>query len=832
MYKPIDGTTLRAEENDWDVGVKFLKILGYLFGLGVVVAIAGAGVLIYALYEYGKGLPEHTELADYDPPTVTRVHAGDGRLMEEYAKEKRIYVPIDAIPTRVKDAFLSAEDKDFYTHGGLNYLSLARAMLTNIKNIGSGKRLIGASTITQQVAKNFLLTNEVSYERKIKEAILTYRIEHAFDKERILDLYLNEIFLGYRSYGVAAASLNYFNKSLDQLSVPEAAYLAALPKAPSNYHPVRHHAAALARRNWVIERMLENEKITREQAEEAWQTPLEVIRRDRTEIVQAPYFAEEVRRELIDLYGEEGLYESGLSVRTTLQPNLQNIAQRSLRKGLISYDRRHGWRGPLTTFDPDSPEGWKNNLKSVELPKGAEPWILASVLEVGKTDVAIGMADGTRGTIPMSELKWARKWLKDQRFGGVPSTPGHVLAVGDVVLVESVLKTAKGKDYPKETYGLRQIPDVNGGLIAIDPHTGRILAMSGGFSFSRSSFNRATQAVRQPGSAIKPFIYLSGLDNGYTPATLIQDAPFSLDQGAGLGKWKPGNYKKKFYGPTRMRVGIEKSINLMTVRLAQNVGMDKVVEYVKRFGIDNNMQPVLSMSLGAGESSLLQMTTAYAMLVNGGKRITPSLIDRIQDRRGRTIFKHDSRECLPCVVNEEWHNQAAPTLPDTREQIADPASVYQVVSMLEGTVLRGTGRSIKSIGKPLGGKTGTTNKSLDAWFIGFSPDLAVGAYVGFDAPKTLGQREQGASAAAPIFKSFMEEALKDAPATPFRVPEGIRLVRINADTGRLARPNDKNVIVEAFKPHNVPSPTFSGAGEENDNPILSGSDLLNSEGLY
>ncbi|WP_366941184.1 penicillin-binding protein 1A [uncultured Kiloniella sp.] len=812
--------------------MKFLKILGYLFGLGIVMAIAGGGVVLYAFYEYGKGLPEHTDLKDYDPPTVTRVHAGDGRLMEEYAKEKRIYVPITAVPTRVKDAFLSAEDKDFYTHGGLNYFSLARAMLTNIKNIGSGKRLIGASTITQQVAKNFLLTNEVSYERKIKEAILTYRIEHAFEKERILDLYLNEIFLGYRSYGVAAASLNYFNKSLDELTIAEAAYLAALPKAPSNYHPVRRHGAALARRNWVIGRMLENGKITQVEAETAWQSPLKVIKRDRTEVIDAPYFSEEVRRELIDLYGEDGLYEGGLSVRTTLQPRLQKIAQKSLRDGLIEYDRRHGWRGPVATYDPESPDGWKIQLEAIPTPKGAEPWQLAAVLEVGKKSVSIGLVDGTRGTIPMSELKWARKWLKNQRFGGVPSTPGHVLSLGDVVLVEGVSKTPKGNDYPENTFALRQIPDVNGGLIAIDPHTGRVLAMSGGFSFSRSSFNRATQAIRQPGSAIKPFIYLTGLDNGYTPATLIQDAPFSLDQGAGLGKWKPANYTKKFYGPTRMRVGLEKSRNLMTVRLAQNVGMDKIVEYVRRFGIENNMKPVLSMSLGAGETSLLQMTTAYAMLVNGGKRIEPTLVDRIQDRRGKTVFRHDSRNCIPCVSDGEWQNQSVPTLPDTREQIVDPATAYQVVSMLEGVVQRGTGRRIKSIGKPLGGKTGTTNKSFDAWFLGFSPDLAVGAYVGFDNPKTLGAREQGASAAAPIFKSFMEEALKGAPATPFRVPAGIRLVRINAETGRLAGVNDSNVIVEAFKPENVPSPNFSGAGEENDNPLLSVTDGLTTEGLY
>ncbi|MCZ4279435.1 penicillin-binding protein 1A [Kiloniella laminariae] len=812
--------------------MKFLKIIGYLFAIGIVLAIAGAGGAIYVFYEYGRGLPDHNELVDYDPPTVTRVHAGDGRLLEEYAREKRIYVPIEAIPERVKDAFLSAEDKDFYSHPGINFFSLARAMVTNIKNVGSGKRLIGASTITQQVAKNFLLTNEVSYERKIKEAILTFRIEQSFGKERILDLYLNEIFLGYRSYGVAVAALNYFNKSLDELTVAEAAYLAALPKAPSNYHPVRRHEAALERRNWVIDRMLENNKITAEEAEIAWQSPLQIIRRDDTEVVNAPYFAEEVRRELLDLYGEEKLYEDGFSVRTTLQPKFQDIAQRSLKAGLIEYDRRHGWRGPLTRYDPESPDGWKVQLEAMEVPRGVEPWVQAAVLEVGDNAVTIGFVDGTRGTIPMTELKWARKWIEDQRYGEAPRSPGDVLTVGDVVLVEAVLKDAKDQDYPADTFALRQIPDVNGGIVAMDPHTGRVLAMSGGFSFGLSVFNRATQAVRQPGSAIKPFIYLAGLDHGYTPATLIQDAPFSLDQGAGLGKWKPSNYTNKFYGPTRMRVGLEDSKNLMTVRLAQNVGMETIVEYVKRFGIDNNMEPVLSMSLGAGETSLLQMTTAYAMLVNGGKKIIPSLIDRIQDRRGQTVFKHDQRNCLPCVANDGWHQQAVPELPDTREQIVDPASAYQVVSMLEGAVLRGTGRRISSIGKPLAGKTGTTNDSQDAWFLGFSPDLAVGVYVGFDNPKTLGRKEQGASVAAPIFKSFMEEALEDAPATPFRVPSGIRLVRINAETGRLASPNDSNVIVEAFKPDTVPSADYTGSGEENDNPLLSGNDLLTTDGLY
>ncbi|GAB4373093.1 MAG: penicillin-binding protein 1A [Kiloniellaceae bacterium] len=764
-------------------------------------AIIGAGGLLYVFYHYGRGLPEYSQLADYEPPTVTRVHAGDGSLLAEYATEKRVFVPIEAIPRRVVNAFLSAEDKNFYDHPGVDFMSVARAVVTNIANLASNRRPVGASTITQQVAKNFLLTNEVSYERKIKEAILAFRIEHAFTKETILELYLNEIYLGFGSYGVAAAALNYFNKSLDELTIAEAAYLAALPKAPNNYHPVYKHEAAVARRDWVIGRMAEDGRIDAADAETALAEPLIVHRRDEAEVVRAEYFAEETRRELARLYGDESLYTGGLSVRTTLDPRLQEIANRVLRQGLIDYDRRHGWRGPLQQLAVGDGVDLLGRLQEIERPIGIDDgWQLAAVTATDARQAEILLPDGKAGRIPMAELAWARKWIEGQRVGYEPKKPSDVLAPGDVVLVEALT----GDNAEADSYGLRQIPDVNGGLVALDPHTGRVLAMAGGFSYARSEFNRVTQAKRQPGSAFKPFVYLAGLDSGFTPATRILDAPFVLDQGPGLGKWKPSNYSKEFYGPTAMRVGIEKSRNLMTVRLAQTIGMEKVAEYARRFGVIENLEPVLSMSLGAGETTLMQITTGYAMLVNGGKRISPTVIDRVQDRHGRTIYRHDTRDCPACRV-EAWNGQPPPALPDEREQVADPASVYQIVSMLQGVVQRGTGRRIAELGLPLAGKTGTTNDNLDTWFVGFSPDLAVGVFVGFDEPKTLGPQDTGSSVAAPLFKDFMAEALTPEDAVPFRIPPGIRMVRINAETGQLARPGDGNVILEAFKPGTEPT---------------------------
>ena len=784
-----------------------MRLLASLIGLLILLALGAGGGALYLFYHYGRDLPDYRQLADYDPPTVTRVHAGDGRLLAEYATEKRVYVPIDAIPRRVVNAFLSAEDKNFYSHPGIDVVSVLRAAVTNLANLGRDRRPVGASTITQQVAKNFLLTNEISIERKIKEAILAFRIEQAFTKDRILDLYLNQIYLGLGSYGVAAAALNYFNKSLDELSIAESAYLAALPKAPNNYHPTRHPEAALARRNWVIGRMLEDGRIGLPEAEAAWAEPLETRHTDPTEIVRADYFVEEVRRELVDLEGEAALYQGGLSVRTTLDPRLQKIAERVLRAGLIAYDRRHGWRGPVARLAPDGDQSlqdmdWIAALAGVEPPAGMSPWSLAAVTALNAKQAEIVLGDGRRAYIPMAELRWARPWLKKQRVGRRPKAPSDALAVGDVVMVEPAAADADGKPYAPGAYGLRQIPQINGGLVAMDPHTGRVLAMSGGFSFEQSEYNRATQAKRQPGSAFKPFVYLAALDSGFTPATIVLDAPFVVDQGPGLGKWKPANYSQKFYGPTPMRIGIERSRNLMTVRLAQTIGMEKIVAYARRFGVVDDMPPLLSMALGAGETTLMRLTTAYAMLVNGGRRIVPTLIDRVQDRRGITIFRHDRRACDACRA--PWAGQPPPELPDVRERVADPLSAYQVVSMLQGVIQRGTGRRIRAVGKPLAGKTGTTNDGMDTWFMGFSPDLAVGVYAAFDRPRTLGPRETGSSVSAPIFRDFMAAALKDRSAIPFRIPPGIRLVRLNVETGRVARPGDRRVILEAFKPGTVP----------------------------
>ncbi len=782
-----------------------MKILFAVLVLVICGALAAGGGVLYVFHHYGRDLPDYKQLADYDPPTVTRIHAGDGRLLAEYAIQKRVFVPIQAIPRRVVYAFLAAEDKNFYTHPGVDPLAVMRAVVTNVINKVQGRRPVGASTITQQVAKNFLLTNELSYERKIKEAILALRMERTFSKDRILELYLNEIFLGYRgSYGVAAAALNYFNKSLDELTIAEAAYLAALPKAPNNYHPVRNYSQAVARRDWVIGRMVEDRSITPLEAELAWNEPLEIRKRGETEVAKAAYFAEEVRRELVRHYGDYGLYEGGLSVRTTLDPRLQVVAETVLRSGLITYDRRHGWRGSLARLPAVEAETWAEQLAGVEIPEGATGWERALVLFTTNKVAQIGFVDGRTGEIPINALQWARAPLEGQKVGANPSSVEEVMVAGDVIYVEPIVEDSYGKPMPEGTYGLRQVPEINGALVALDPHTGRVLAMVGGFSFDDSEFNRAVQAKRQPGSAFKPIVYLAGLDSGFTPSTLILDAPFVIDQGQGQGKWKPANYTRKFYGPTPMRVGIEKSRNLMTVRLAQTIGMEKVADYAIRLGVVDHMPRVLAMALGAGETTLLRLTTAYAMLVNGGRRITPALIDRVQDRNGATILRHDQRNCPGCS-GEMWRGQDVPRLPDEREQVADRASAYQVVSMLQGVIQRGTGRRVAAVGKPLAGKTGTTNNSQDTWFIGFSPDLAVGVFAGFDEPSTLGPKETGSSVAAPIFRDFMAAALADTPAIPFRIPPGIRLVRVNAETGRLARAGDSRVILEAFKPGTVPS---------------------------
>ena len=783
----------------------------------LLLALLSLAAVLGAFWHYGRGLPEYQQLATYQPPVMTRVHAGDGSLITEYATEKRAFVPIGAIPKRVIKAFLAAEDKNFYSHPGVDLVGVLRAAITNLRRLGDERRPVGASTITQQVAKNFLLTNEVSVERKIKEAILALRIEHALSKNRILELYLNEIYLGFGAYGAAAAALNYFNKSMDELTIAEAAFIAALPKAPNNYHPIRYPKAAKIRRDWVITRMEEESFISADETLVAKAEPLVVHKREATLLTHAEYFAEEVRRELLQRYGERQLYRGGLSVRTTLEPKLQGIADKVLRGGLVAYDRRHGWRGPITRLESLTGQigpgvDWASRLAKVKPPPALGPWLLAVVLAAQKKSVRIGLQGGGEGTIPLAEMRWARAWVRGQKRGKRISGADQVLKPRDVVAVEAVservIKSRKlNKDpevvtYPPQTFALRQIPDINGAVVALDPHTGRVLAMSGGLTYTGSQFNRATQAMRQPGSAFKPFVYLAALNEGYTPSSLILDAPFVIDQGPGMGLWKPHNYARKFYGPSTMRLGIEKSRNLMTVRLAQTIGMDKVANTARKFGIHKKFaerqDQNLALALGAGETTLLQLVTGYAMLVNGGKKITPSLIDRIQDRQGRTILRHDKRACVGCQV-EQVVDTVPPLIPDTRVRVADAGSAYQLVSMLRGVILRGTGRRIKSVGKPLAGKTGTTNKSMDTWFVGFAPDLAVGVFVGFDTPKPLGKRETGSSVAAPIFRDFMTAALKGKPDIPFRIPPGIRLVRINVQTGLRAKPGDRRVILEAFK---------------------------------
>ncbi|MBB4284474.1 penicillin-binding protein 1A [Roseospira goensis] len=777
-----------------------LKVFRLVLSSMIVLGVVGFVSVAYVFWLFGSDLPAYDHLKTYEPPITTRVYAADGRLMAEYAIEKRIYVPIEAIPKRVSNAFLSAEDKSFYSHPGIDVQGLVRAVITNVRNMNTGRRPVGASTITQQVAKNFLLTNEVSIERKIREALLAFRLEQAFTKDHILELYLNEIYLGFQSYGIAAAALNYFNKSVDELTIAEAAFLAALPKAPNNYHPVREREAAYARRNWVIGRMLEDGHITPDEAERARAEEIVLRERDDTQAVfGAGFFSEEIRRTLAQHYGEEALYKGGLAVRATLDPELQRIAGRVLREGLIAYDRRHGWRGPVATLAVEA--GWTEALADVPRPAGApEDWTLALALKVERGAVTLGLPDGSQAKMPFDTMRWARPWRDDQRVGPAPDSADDVLSAGDVVLVAPV---TDDEGAPTGTYGLQQLPDIEGALVAMDPHTGRVLAMMGGFSAERSEFNRATQALRQPGSAFKPFVYMAALEDGYTPASIILDAPFVYDQGPGLAKWKPKNYSNRFYGPSTLRMGVEKSRNLMTVRLAQAVGMDAVADVAERFGVARDMPQYLAASLGSIETTVLRLTTAYAMIANGGRRIEATLVDRIQDRHGRTIYRHDARPCTACEA-VPWTGQAVPSLPDPRGQVIDPLTAYQMVSILEGVVRRGTGGRIgAAIQKPLAGKTGTSNDSFDTWFVGFAPDLAVGVFVGFDEPRTLGPREAGSTAAGPIFRDFMLAALEDQPGRPFRVPPGIEFVTIDRQTGRRASGGD-GTITEAFKPGEGP----------------------------
>ena len=806
--EPLELTDVQSKPRKKSFLARFVGAVTVLVSLLFLGIVAATAAVLWVFWTYGKDLPDYHQLAKYEPPVATRIHAGNGALIAEHATEKRVFMPVEAMPPRLIQAFLSAEDKAFYSHFGVDPRALFRAVVTNAMNYGTGRRPIGASTITQQVTKNFLLTNEVSIDRKIKEAILSFRMERAFTKDQILALYLNEIYLGMGSYGVAAAALNYFDKSLDQLTLEEMAYLAALPKAPANYHPIRKTRAATIRRDWVLGEMQQNGFITGDEARRARAMPLQIARQSGFDSAEAPYFAEEVRREVVSRFGEDMLYAGGLSVRTTLDPELQHAARMALQRGLEALDRRQGWRGALASHTGD---GDLDDILAKHEATMLEDHHAAYVTEVTKDQAQI-YVNGGRGRIPFQLAFWA---YPPRGEDGVRPQPLNdlrdALAIGDIIMVQPPEGAPDlirdGFEPQPGDYALSQRPSVEGAIVALDPHTGRLLAMSGGYNYLDSEFNRAVQALRQPGSAFKPFVYLAALDQGYNPTTRILDAPLVVDQGPGKPKWKPANYTRRFYGPSIMRVGIEKSRNLMTARLAMNLGMDEIGDYARRFGLNENLPPLLSMSLGAGETTLLRLTAAYGMLVNGGKKITPSLIDRVQDRNGKTIYRHDGRSCDACQSGAGM-GEEIPDLGDTREQLTSPASAFQMVSMLEGVIKRGTGRRISKLNLTLAGKTGTTNDNTNGWFIGFTPDLAVGVFVGYDTPRQLGKRETGSTVAVPIFGDFIAAAQAGRPVIPFRRPGGVTIIPVNAETGERVMPGDEKAIYEVFKPGQRPGGTL------------------------
>ncbi len=797
-----------------------VRFLGFLFAAGTVVFLVGVAGVAGAIWHFSKDLPDYSQLQDYEPPVMTRVHASDGALLGEYSKERRLYLPIQAVPKLVINAFLAAEDKNFYEHGGIDFTGMARAAVLYAQNFGSNRRPQGASTITQQVAKNFLLTNEVSFTRKIKEALLAMRIERAYSKDRILELYLNEIYLGLGAYGIAAASLVYFDKSVNELTIAEASYLAALPKAPAALHPVRNRDRAVERRNYVVDRLLENGWIKQADADKARKEPLNVTSRGNgAHIFAGEYFAEEVRRDIFERYGEKKLYEGGLSVRATLDPKMQVMARKTMVAGLVKYDEASGWRGAPSQARHFRRLGRQARRRQIarrylavadgrgagDHPTSRRGSVSSRAANSAAPSARIGRPASSRSTAcagPRPRPGPAK--------GRTPTSVAQVLAPGDVIYADPLFDK-DGKPVEGQ-YRLRQLPEVSGAMVAMDPWTGRVLAMVGGFSFDQSQFNRATQAYRQPGSSFKPLVYSAAMDNGYTPSTVVVDAPIEIDQGQGAGVWRPENYSSgKYQGPVTLRNALKNSLNTVTVRLAQDIGMPLIGEYSKRFGVYDDLPNYLSYALGAGETTVMRMVTAYSMFANGGRRVKPTLIDRIQDRYGHTIFKHDARECRGCDAPGGWKNQPEPQLVDRREQVLDPMTAYQITSMMEYVVQAGTATVVKEVGKPIAGKTGTTNDEKDAWFIGFSPDLVVGIYVGFDKPRNLGRGMTGGHLAAPIAKDFLKLALADKPAIPFKVPAGIKLVRVDPKSGMRAGPGSGGLL-EAFKPGTAPPDNYSVIG--------------------
>ena len=752
----------------------FKKILIVLSSFSLILLITIFGIL----WNFSNNIPDYKFLKNYKPPVSSKVYSGKGDLVADFSKEKRIFVPYRSIPQNVINSFLSAEDKNFFSHPGVDAKGVLRAVINNMKNIMTSKRLEGASTITQQVAKNFLLTNEVSLNRKIKEAILAFRIERALSKERILELYLNQIYLGSGAYGVAAASLEYFDKSIKELDYEEAALLAALPKAPSKYNPYKNIKLAKFRRDLVLNNLLENNFIDQKKYENLKKKGIKLKKKQRVFLEDSQYYIEDVRKKIIEILSYEKVYNQGFNINTPIDLELQKFATDSLRDGLIAYDKRKGWRGPLDnkTYNKD----WFKNLQQYELEKSIN-WEMAIVKNVNKFSAEIETKKNFEGIIEYKDISWTKKEFND------------LLKVGDIIYVKRI------KD---NKFSLKQVPKINGGIVVMNPYTGRVLALSGGFSFKNSEFNRASQALRQPGSAFKPFVYALALENDYNPSSLVLDAPLVLDQGSDLKLWKPENYGKKFYGLSTLRVGLEKSRNLMTVRVAQKIGIDKITNFSEELGIYDNPEKLISISLGSAETTLLKLTSAYSSFVNGGKLVNPILIDRVQDSEGNTVLNNEKRTCMNCD-QISFTGKEFPEIDNNYKQVFSAQTAYQITSMLEGVVKRGTGKKLKKLNLNIAGKTGTTNENTDAWFIGFTSDFVVGVYVGMDNPKPLGKYETGSKTALPVFKNFIQSAVKKADARPFKVANGITMMVIDPLTGQKAKFSSKDTILESYKSRNV-----------------------------
>jgi len=754
---------------------KFLIALT-LFSISSFIAIFAI------LWTYSNKLPDYKFLKSYKPPVSSKVYSGNGVLISDFSSEKRIFIPYNAIPKKIINSFLSSEDKNFFKHPGVDAKGVLRAVKNNFFNLIKSNRLEGASTITQQVAKNFLLSNEVSLDRKIKEAILAFRIERALSKERILELYLNQIYLGEGSYGIASASLRYFDKPIGELNYSESALLAALPKAPSKYNPYKNKELATYRRNLVIKNLYENKYISKDLYNELINSQIILKKRKRIFLEDTRYFVEDIRKKVIQDYGYEKVYKQGFNIKTPINLELQNLAAASLRKGLLEYDKRKGWRGPL---DNRKDKNWDKNLDKFNLEK-IIGWQIAIVKRIDKFETVIQTSNKENGIISYEDIDWTRKNF-DQIF-----------KVNDLIYVK---KISDG------IFSLRQLPKVNGGIVVMDPYSGRVLAMSGGFSFKKSEFNRVSQAKRQPGSAFKPFIYALALENNYTPSSLILDAPIVLDQGEDLKMWKPENYGKKFYGLSTLRTGVEKSRNLMTVRISQDLGIDKIINFSKKLNIYENPDELMSVSLGSAETTLLNITSAYCSFANGGKLVSPVIIDRIQDSLGNTIFNNEKRFCENCdKISYQGNN--IPIIKNNFKQIFSSQTAYQMTSILEGVIQRGTGKKLRDLNLQLAGKTGTTNNNTDTWFIGYTSNLVVGVYVGFDSPKKLGRYETGSKTALPIFKEFIKKAANKYEARPFKIAKGIRMMVIDADTGKKADFGSKKTIVESYKKEKIENQSF------------------------